>query len=82
MDFTLSFIAGFISFAFFIELFNKSIKSRRPSIIFWMVAIGMYSFATLALAVGLYSGWTPFYPFCFECFIFYDCGTRNQPRKY
>ena len=60
MDFTLSFIAGFISFAFFIELLNKSIKSKRPSIIFWMVAIGMYSFATLALAVGLYSGWTPF----------------------
>ena len=75
MDSTLSFIAGFISFAFFIELFNKSIKSRRPSIIFWMVAIGMYSLATLALAVGLYSGWTPF---SFAVFYFFG-GITNVP---
>ena len=75
MDFTLSFIAGFISFAFFIELLNKSIKSKRPSIIFWMVAIGMYSFATLALAVGLYSGWTPF---SFAVFYFFG-GITNVP---
>ena len=40
-----------------------------------MVAIGMYSFATLALAVGLYSGWTPF---SFAVFYFFG-GITNVP---
>ena len=58
MDVVLSFLAGIVSFAFFVELLIKSIKNKQPNLIFWTIAIGMYSFATIALALGLSNGWT------------------------
>ena len=57
MDSFLSFVAGFIGIIFFIEILNKAFQKKSPSLIFWAIAIGMYSFATIALGFGLYNGW-------------------------
>ena len=54
MDVALSFIAGLIGVFFFIELLLKTLKTKRPNLIFWTIAIGMYTIATLALAYGLF----------------------------
>ena len=75
MDVVLSFLAGIVSFTFFLELLIKSIKTKRPNLILWTIAIGMYSFATIALAFGLYSGWTQF---SFGVFYFFG-GITNVP---
>ena len=58
MDVFLSFAAGLIGIIFFIELLSKSFQKKNPSLIFWAIAIGMYSFATIALGFGLHKGWT------------------------
>ena len=57
MDVFLSFAAGLIGIIFFIELLTKSFKKKNPNLICWAIAIGMYSFATIALGFGLYTGW-------------------------
>lgn len=75
MDVVLSLFAGIVSFTFFVEILIKSIKNKRPNLIFWTIAIGMYSFATIALASGLYSGWTQF---SFAVFYFFG-GITNVP---
>ena len=75
MDVVLSLLAGIISFTFFVELLIKSITNKRPNLIFWTIAIGMYSFATIALALGLSSGWTQF---SFGVFYFFG-GITNVP---
>ena len=75
MDVVLSFFAGIVSFTFFVELLIKSITNKRPNLIFWTIAIGMYSFATIALALGLSNGWTQF---SFGVFYFFG-GITNVP---
>ena len=57
MDAFLSFAAELIGIIFFIELLTKSFQKKNPNLIFWAIAIGMYSFATIALGFGLYIGW-------------------------
>ena len=75
MDSFLSFTAGLIGIIFFIEILNKSFQKKNPSLIFWTIAIGMYSFATIALGFGLYSGWNQL---SFGIFYFFG-GITNVP---
>ena len=75
MDIVLSFIAGVIGVFFLIELLLKSIKTKRPNLIFWTIAIGMYTIATLALAYGLFKDWNQL---SFGIFYFFG-GITNVP---
>lgn len=57
MDIILGSIAAVIGVGFTVELILKSIKSKKPYIISWTVAVFMYTIATIALVSGLIGGW-------------------------
>ena len=57
MDIILGSIAALIGVGFTVELIFKSIKSKKPYIISWTVAVFMYTIATIALVSGLIGGW-------------------------
>ena len=57
MDIVLGSIAALIGVGFTLELFLKSLRSKKPYIISWTVALFMYTVATIALVSGLINGW-------------------------
>ena len=57
MDVVLGSIAALIGVGFTLELFLKSLRSKKPYIISWTVAVFMYTVATIALVSGLINGW-------------------------
>ena len=57
MDIILGSVASLIGMGFTVELVLKSIKSKKPYIISWAVAVFMYTIATIALVSGLIGGW-------------------------
>ena len=58
MDVVLGSIAALIGVGFTLELFLKSLRSKKPYIISWTVAVFMYTVATIALVSGLINGWS------------------------
>jgi len=57
VDIVLGSIAALIGVGFTLELFLKSLRSKKPYIISWTVAVFMYTVATIALVSGLINGW-------------------------
>ncbi|MDA9637131.1 hypothetical protein N9T05_00450 [bacterium] len=57
MDVVLGSIAALIGVGFTLELLLKSLRSKKPYIISWTVAVFMYTVATIALVSGLINGW-------------------------
>ena len=57
MDVVLGSIAALIGVGFTLELFLKSLRSKKPYIISWTIAVFMYTVATIALVSGLINGW-------------------------
>ena len=75
MDIILGSIAALIGVGFTVELIFKSIKSKKPYIISWTVAVFMYTIATIALVSGLIGGWNYIN---FSIFYFFG-GITNVP---
>ena len=51
-------LAAVVAFAFAASLGRRFLERRRPAELVWMLALGMFGAASLAVVVGVASGWS------------------------